>query len=146
MRGGDVDRLDVGAELLREPLRHLAEPAADVEHALGLLLGDRVVGDVLGVAAVEQRVEDRGALREALLARVLPANEQWVVELHGVRIGCPGIPRDGAFPLSQAFTVAPTSANSPSWICPDALWPATYASSIACSREWSVDGVVGSQP
>ena len=29
------------------------------------------------------------------------------------RIGCPGMPRDGDFPPSQAFTVAPTSANSP---------------------------------
>jgi len=72
---GDVDRPDVCAELLREPLRQLSEPAADVEHALGLHLGDHVVRDLLGVAAFEQCVEDRGALREALLARVLPTNE-----------------------------------------------------------------------
>src|SRR4029077_13805037 len=65
---------------------------------------------------------------------------------HGARIGCPGIPRDGALPFSHAFTVAPTSANSPSWTRPAAFRPATYASSIAYSREWSVDGVVGSQP
>ena len=29
---------------------------------------------------------------------------------------------------------------------PEAFLPATYATSIAYSREWSVDGVVGSQP
>src|SRR5436309_2814881 len=34
----------------------------------------------------------------------------------GATIGCPGMPREGALPPSQALTVAPTSANSPSWI------------------------------
>ena len=44
---------------------------------------------------------------------------------YGATMGCPGIPRDGALPPSQAFTVAPTSANSPSWICPAAFRPST---------------------
>ena len=56
--------------------------------------------------------------------------------------------RPGALPPSHAFTVAPTSANSP----PRGSRPLAFlpvrrsASSSACSREWSVDGVVGSQP
>ena len=54
-------------------------------------------------------------LREPLLARVLPLDDERVVELHGSMIGLPGMPRPGALPPSQAFTVAPTSANSPSW-------------------------------
>ena len=32
-----------------------------------------------------------------------------------------GIPREGAFPFNHAFTVAPTSANSPLWMRPAAL-------------------------
>ena len=60
--------------------------------------------------------------------------------------GWPGMPRFGALPPSHAFTVAPTSANSPSCRRPVAFLPSTYASSSACSREWSVDGVVGSTP
>ena len=59
----------------------------------------------------------------------------------------PGAPLPGCFAPSHAHTVAPTSPNSPfSWIRPAALRPAAYASSSACSREWSVDGVVGSHP
>ena len=59
----------------------------------------------------------------------------------------PGAPLPGCLPPSQALTVAPTSPNSPSsCILPAAFFPAAYASSSACSREWSVDGVVGSQP
>ena len=62
-------------------------------------------------------------------------------------IGRPGAPFPGFFAPSQAQTVAPTSPNSPSsWSLPAAFFPAAYASSSACSREWSVDGVVGSQP
>ncbi len=45
------------------------------------------------------------------------------------------------------ITVAPTSANvSPSWRRPIIGAPGAWASSRACSREWSVEGVVGSQP
>ena len=40
-------------------------------------------------------------------------------------IGWPGMPRDGALPPSHAFTVAPTSANSPSWMRPAAFRPST---------------------
>ena len=67
------------------------------------------------------RPDHRGPSATKTTCRVV----SWIVELHGARIGCPGMPRDGAFPLSQALTVAPTSANSPSWICPAAFRPAT---------------------
>jgi len=40
-------------------------------------------------------------------------------------IGAPGRFFDGARPPSQALTVAPTSANSPSWVCPAAFLPWT---------------------
>ena len=46
---------------------------------------------------------------------------------------------------SQAAAVAPTSEKKPSWR-PCLVLPGLCASSNACSREWSVDGVVGSQP
>ena len=42
---------------------------------------------------------------------------------HDSTIGWPGMRRPGAFPPSQAFTVAPTSANSPSWTRPAAFLP-----------------------
>jgi len=44
---------------------------------------------------------------------------------HCWTIGVPGIPRDGALPPSQALTVAPTSANSPSCTTPSAFRPST---------------------
>jgi hypothetical protein len=44
---------------------------------------------------------------------------------YGLTIDCPGMPREGALPPSQAFTVAPTSANSPWWTCPAAFRPST---------------------
>ena len=56
---------------------------------------------------------------EPFLGRILLADVRRVAHVgpvdaaQGVTIGCPGIPRGGAFPPSQAFTVAPTSANSP---------------------------------
>ena len=53
----------------------------------------------------------------------------------GSRIGVPERPLRGAFPLSQAFTVAPTSPNSPSWMWPAAFLPWTYASRSPYSRE-----------
>jgi hypothetical protein len=43
---------------------------------------------------------------------VLGADERRIVQLHAAwTISWPGIPRDGERPPSQAFTVAPTSAN-----------------------------------
>jgi hypothetical protein len=122
---GGVDRADARAELVGEPLREVARAAADVEQPLRPRLRHGVERDVLGIRAVDERAKDRVALGEACLARVLPAHEERVVELHGCRIGCPGMPRDGALPFSHTFTVEPTSANSPSWIWPAALCPAT---------------------
>ena len=104
---------------------------------------------------VEERVQRARSARsseggaaplEPRLVRVLVLDDLGVVQLQGAMIGWPGTPRDGDLPFSQALTVAPTSANSPSWTWPAALRPATYASNIACSRVWSVDGVVGSHP
>jgi hypothetical protein len=131
----DVDCAHVGAELLCETLRDLAGTAADVENPLRARFGSCSERELLRILAVDERAEDLVALHETLLARVLPANEQRVVELHALRIGWPGIPREGDLPPSHAFTVAPTSANSPSWICPAALRPVTYASKSAYSRE-----------
>ena len=61
--------------------------------------------------------------------------------------GCPAGRRRAAG-APDAHTVAPTSANvSPSWRAPiSGAGRATCATSRACSREWSVEGVVGSQP
>ena len=47
---------------------------------------------------------------------------------------------------SQAATVAPTSGNQPSCRGPCPRCWAVCATSRACSREWSVEAVVGSQP
>src|SRR5207342_3050542 len=58
----------------------------------------------------------------------------------------PGRP-SGPAPVSTRSAVAPTSANvSPSWRWPRSGAPGTCATRRPCSREWSVDGVVGSQP
>ena len=68
----------------------------------------------------------RCACARPLLARVLPRDDGRVVERSRARrSACPGMPRDGALPPSQALTVAPTSANSPSWIRPAAFLPST---------------------
>ncbi len=44
---------------------------------------------------------------------------------NGVTKGLPGRLRPGDRPPSQAFTVAPTSAGSPSWMRPEAFVPST---------------------
>ena len=69
-------------------------------------------------------VIERAARLEIRLGRVLPGDRRRIVDPHGNRIGAPGIPRLGALPPSQAFTVAPTSANSPSCTRPAAFLPA----------------------
>src|SRR5829696_1618367 len=143
---GDIHRDDVCAQPAGDPLAQLAGAAADLEHVDGLERGDDAQGLVARIGPGGAGVDGPSRLQTGL-ARVLVANELWVVEPHAaVTIGCPGIPRRGALPPSQALTVAPTSANSPSCRLPSALRPCTYASRSACSREWSVDGVVGSQP
>ena len=81
--------------------------------------------DVLAVRPLDKLPVRRVALGQPFLARVLPGDDERVVELQGATIGCPGIPFDGALPPNHALTVAPTSANSPSWMCPAALRPST---------------------
>ena len=112
-------------ELARQALGELARPAADLEHAPRPHLGDRRERHVLGVRALDERPVGGVALRQPLLARVLPRDDERVVELQGATIGCPGIPFDGALPPNHALTVAPTSANSPSWMRPAAFRPST---------------------
>ena len=96
-------------------------------HAEG---GHLVVGDLvpcvreheareLGVrqlAAIALLLDQLGRAKSARCARL---------RAHWSTMGVPGIPRDGAFPPSQAFTVAPTSANSPSCTAPSAFRPST---------------------
>jgi len=122
---GLVERDDLGARLFGDARRELAAPAPDLEHAERSDLRNGVEGDVPGVGAGRAR-PCRRADGEAGLVCVLVADELGVVErFQGSTIACPGIPRGGAFPPSQAFTVAPTSANSPSWIRPAAFFPWT---------------------
>ena len=111
----DVDRDDLRAELALDALGELAHAAADVEESLRTRLAHRLEDDVFRIDALHQRAIGLVALREALLAGVLPLDDERVVELHGSMIGLPGMPRPGPFPPNQALTVAPTSANSPSW-------------------------------
>ena len=70
--------------------------------------------------------EDAGdvALIEGM-DRDVAANQLGGVDGQCSTIGWPGIPREGALPPSQRFTVAPTSANSPSWMRPPAFLPST---------------------
>jgi hypothetical protein len=121
----EVDRLHVGAELAPEPLGELAGPAPGIQQPLGRALRDRGERDVLGVVALDELPVRRVALGLALLARVLPLDDQRAVQLQPSTIAWPGMPRDGAFPPSHALTVAPTSANSPPWIRPAAFLPST---------------------
>ena len=81
--------------------------------------GHLVVGDL--VARIGE--DEPGDLRvRQLLAVALLLNQLRGAEsarcarrrVHCSTMGVPGMPREGAFPPSQAFTVAPTSANSPS--------------------------------
>jgi len=82
----DVDRLHLGPGP-HEPLRQLAGPAADVEDTRRRRLDHRLDGRVVGMRALHERSEDRVALVQTLLARELPADEERVVEPHGVTIG-----------------------------------------------------------
>ena len=107
-----------------DALGGLSRSAADLEHAARRHFGHR-----RRTRAPAHR--DRSRIGRALRRPTRPrsvayssATTTWVVDLHGWRIGVPGMPRPGAFPPSQAFTVAPTSPNSPSWTCPFAFRPA----------------------
>ena len=122
---GDVHGRHLGVELVAEPRCELTPAAADLEHALGGPLRNcrqrRIRRHGQSGALV-----DRPSGAQAVLGRVLPPNQRGIVQSQGSTIGCPGSPRLGAFPPSQALTVAPTSANSPSsWILPAALRPWT---------------------
>src|SRR5262249_54890712 len=140
-RAVEVDRLAAADHRVGQRERLGAVEPAEVDgHREGRHL---VVGNVPARVLEDQLGELVG---RDLLAVTLAADELGGVNGACSRIGWPGIPRDGAWPPSQRFTVAPTSANSPSWMRPSAFLPSTYASSNACSREWSVEGVVGSQP
>ena len=63
---------------------------------------------------------------------------------HGVRIGWPGLRATGLPSATRSRSRRRRRTAVVVW--PAALRPATYATSSACSREWSVEGVVGSQP
>src|SRR5919201_5089269 len=141
----DVDGRELDAQLGSDARSQLPRPAADFEDTPRRELCDRVEHR-LGRVHPFCVLVGRAPYLEAVLCRVLAADELRIVELHGSTIGWPGIPRVGALPPSHRLIVAPTSANSPAWMWPFAFLPSTYASSSAYSREWSVEGVVGSQP
>src|SRR6188508_3599447 len=142
----DVDHHDFAPQLGRDSGRELSRPAADLQHACRRYLSDGVERKSAGVRPVRVLVE-RPSRLEVVLRRVLARDRLRVVDLHRSTIARPGAPLPGCFAPSQADTVAPTSPNSPSsWMRPAAFFPAAYARSSAYSREWSVDGVVGSQP
>src|SRR6185312_9010491 len=117
-RGAKVDGLARGDHRLRHCVGLRARQTAEVDrHAEG---GKLVVGDLVPGISEHELVELLG--RE--LATVALALDQLDRSDHGSTIACPGVPRRGAFPPSQALTVAPTSANSPSsWIWPAAFRP-----------------------
>ena len=109
------------------PIRSASSPrpAADLEHPPRLGLGDRLERDLPRVGAGRRRC--CAAIRAARprLVRVLARGRARgsFERAHGSTIGCPGSRLPAALPPSQAFTVAPTSANSPSWIRPAAFLP-----------------------
>ena len=121
----EVGRNHLGRGLTSHPLGELTHPAADLEHAVWMRLDDSREG---GVEAVGPLAVPRLRLTARLqpsLGLVLPPHELGVVQPHGSTIGWPGSDRPGDFPPSHTLTVAPTSANSPSWIWPAALRPWT---------------------
>ncbi len=108
-----VDGLAAADERLRH--RERLGACQSTEHDRHAESGHLVIGDVPACVAEDQVAE----LVCAELASVPLALDQLRrVDRHGVTIGCPGIPRRGGLPPSQALTVAPTSPNSPSWIAP----------------------------
>jgi hypothetical protein len=121
----EVERNHVRPQLLQHPLGEGSRAAANLEHAARPDLGECLERQLLRVLALDVVDERDPSSQEALLARVLAGHGGRIVEPHGSRRGAPGIPRDGAFPPSQALTVAPTSANSPSCTAPAAFLPST---------------------
>src|SRR4029450_8529227 len=134
-----VDRDHLGGRLPSQSFGELTFAAADLEDPLGLALDHRLEPHLAGARALRAAVR-RLPGREPSLVRVLGADDCRIVHQCSM-IGLPGTPRGDALPPSHALTAAPTSENTPSCVAPPAFRPSTYAISIACSREWSVDGV-----
>src|SRR6266540_3703825 len=74
-----------------------------------------VVGHVTPRVAEHELAQLIGVERAAV---PLALDQLRRVDRHGVTMGCPGMPRRGGLPPSHAFTVAPTSPNSPSCRAP----------------------------
>jgi len=120
----DVEHDDFTIELRRDPSGELTGTAPDLEHALQRAFCDGLECNHPWIGAFGVRVERTPSL-EISLRRVLLSDGGWIVDLHGSMIMRPGAPLPGCLPPSQAHTVAPTSANSPSsWILPAAFLPA----------------------
>ncbi len=115
--GREVDGLAALHHRVGERVRlGVAEPLEVDGHAER---GHLVVGDLVARVGEDEpgdlRVRQLSAV--ALLLNQLRGTQSSRCarrRVHCSTIGVPGMPRDGAFPPSQAFTVAPTSANSPS--------------------------------
>ena len=106
-RGAEIERPAAADHRVGQRVRLRRRHAAEVDgHAER---GQLVVGDLAARVAEDQL---RDLLGRELLPVPLPLDQLRGVD-HGWRIGVPGIPRPGALPPSQAFTVAPTSPNSP---------------------------------
>ena len=109
----DVDRDDLDAELRLHPLADLAWTGPDLEHAPRSGRDDLVPHDVSRIRA-DPVVVERAARLEPGFGGVLAADDVRVVQVAHSSICRPGSFRPGVLPPSHAFTVAPTSANSPS--------------------------------
>ena len=138
----------VDAELAADPLGQLARPAADLEHASRRHLARRPrtpasarvrpVGVSIRVAraprALSRSRTPRGRLPgRSRLSRLQDRRARDARD----RAPCRRARR------SRSRRRPRTRPRGPA---PGAFRPAAYASRSACSREWSVDGVVGSQP
>src|SRR5205085_12133535 len=109
-----VEADNVRVALAGDPLRDVPAAATGVEHAARRDLGDRLDAERQRIRALRPAV-DGGARLQPPLVLVVLAGDVRVVELQARPTNAwPGMPRFGAFPPSHAFTVAPTSANSPS--------------------------------
>ena len=121
----------------RIALCELARTAADLEHGSRPEICDGLEQELESIRTVGPSIRSAAA-HEPRLGRVFVANELRVVQRHS-SMTRPGRRFPGDLPPSHAFTVAPTSPNSPSsWIRPAAFRPAAYA-----SKQRVLAGVVG---
>ena len=130
------------------PAQPFARPSVAIEQRLGLPVGHAAPDDGHQECRQLLVADGRGQQELQLVALQLAA-----VALAGDQRDRPSVrqrPPGSSGSCSPAMcwsTVAPTSANdSPSCRRPIDGRPTMWASSRPCSREWSVDGVVGSQP